>query len=79
MRGKQITKPEELLEAALDRRSVEWESGRYSPAAIVVNFQFRIVMRMIEKGLYIHEAKRTSNPRWGAPILAQRTSGNRSD
>ena len=67
--GKQIKTLNDLMVAALGRRSVVVPSSRCFkaplPAAFVINQQAGVVHRLILQGMFIYERGR--NPKW--PIL----------
>jgi len=60
-KGKRITTLRQLQDAALTRRSVIcpwspcWNKPR--PAAFVINLQGHVLVRMLERGMYLYAAK----------------------
>lgn len=56
MKGERIKTPEELVQAAKDKRAVImcYGSQHRQPAAWVICMQFSLVMRLLETGIYYY-------------------------
>jgi hypothetical protein len=67
--GKQIYTVEQLNQAALARRSViakhgSWLATKPSPAAVIMSMQARLVLRLLENGLFIYEKPDPDRPKF---------------
>jgi len=79
MKGKQIKTLAQLGKAASERRAVILHPGstRRTPAAVILNHQAWLVLKMLEKGMWIYKGKTrvdlTKPPRKWTPYKPQKT------
>lgn len=59
--GKQIESLDEIVPLVDEKRSVVGRFGRVFPAAVIQNWQLRVVYNSIKNGLYIYE-KQSKKP-----------------
>jgi len=82
MKRKQITNPNRLFELVREKKSIwcTWTTNGYRiPAAVIVNWQFHLVMRAINEGVlfeYISKEKKSFKDSLNYPLTPNKCYKN---
>ena len=61
-KGKKIESLDEIMRLVDDKRSIVSQFGRRHPAAVIQNWQLRVVFNSIKNGLYVYEKAEAKKP-----------------